>query len=113
MQAVIVFTTSVSSSKRARPVVRSSDGFRRLGDQAPFDQDVANLFFQLFSSRCEHASMILTSNLSFAKALGRRLRGPDHRLGDDRPDRAPRRRHQRQGNSYRLPKYQAAAGTAQ
>jgi hypothetical protein len=57
--------------------------------------------------------MILTSNLSFAKALGRRLRGPDHRLDDDRPDRAPRRRHQRQGNSYRLPKYQAAAGTAQ
>lgn len=32
----------------------------------PFDQDAANLFFQLVSSRYEHASLILTSNLSFA-----------------------------------------------
>lgn len=29
----------------------------------PFEQDAANLFFQLVSSRYEHASLILTSNL--------------------------------------------------
>ena len=33
----------------------------------PFDQDAANLFFQLVASRYEHASLILTSNLSFGK----------------------------------------------
>ena len=33
----------------------------------PFEQDAANLFFQLVSSRYEHASLILTSNLPFAK----------------------------------------------
>ena len=32
----------------------------------PFDQDAANLFFQLVSSRYEHASLILTSNLPFS-----------------------------------------------
>ena len=31
----------------------------------PFEQDAANLFFQL-SSRYEHASLILTSNLPFS-----------------------------------------------
>ena len=34
----------------------------------PFAQDAANLFFQLVSSRYEHASLILTSNLPFSKA---------------------------------------------
>ena len=33
----------------------------------PFEQDAANLFFQLVSSRYEHATMILTSNLPFAR----------------------------------------------
>lgn len=33
----------------------------------PFEQDAANLFLQLVSSRDEDASMILTSNLSFAR----------------------------------------------
>lgn len=33
----------------------------------PFEQDAANLFFQLVSSRYEHASLILTSNLGFAR----------------------------------------------
>jgi DNA replication protein DnaC len=33
----------------------------------PFDQDAPNLSFQLVSSRYEHASMILTSNLPFAR----------------------------------------------
>lgn len=33
----------------------------------PFDQDSANLFFQLASSRYERASLILTSNLAFRR----------------------------------------------
>ena len=33
----------------------------------PFEEDAANLFFQLVSSRYEHASLILTSNLPFAR----------------------------------------------
>lgn len=33
----------------------------------PFDQDSANLFFQLVSSRYERASLILTSNLAFSR----------------------------------------------
>jgi DNA replication protein DnaC len=33
----------------------------------PFDQDTSNLFFQLVSSRYEHASLILTSNLAFSR----------------------------------------------
>ena len=32
----------------------------------PFEQDAANLFFQLVSSRYEHSSIILTSNLPFS-----------------------------------------------
>ena len=32
----------------------------------PFEQDAANLFFQLVSSRYEHASLALTSNLPFS-----------------------------------------------
>ena len=32
----------------------------------PFEQDAANLFFQLVSSRYEHPSLILTSNLPFS-----------------------------------------------
>ncbi len=32
----------------------------------PFEPDAANLFFQLVSSRYEHASLILTSNLPFS-----------------------------------------------
>ena len=32
----------------------------------PFEQDAANLFFQLVSSRYEHASLVLTSNLLFS-----------------------------------------------
>jgi DNA replication protein DnaC len=33
----------------------------------PFERDAANLFFQLVSSRYEHASLIMTSNLTFAR----------------------------------------------
>ena len=33
----------------------------------PFDADAANLFFQLVSSRYEHASLIITSNMGFSR----------------------------------------------
>jgi DNA replication protein DnaC len=33
----------------------------------PFEPDAANLFFQLVSSRYEHSSVILTSNLPFGR----------------------------------------------
>ena len=33
----------------------------------PFEQEAANLFFQLVSSRYEYSSLILTSNLPFAR----------------------------------------------
>ena len=33
----------------------------------PFDQDAANLFFQLVASRYEHASLILTRNLTLGR----------------------------------------------
>ena len=33
----------------------------------PFDQDAANLFFQLVSSRYEQATLTLTSNLTFGR----------------------------------------------
>ncbi len=36
----------------------------------PFEQDAANLFFQLLSSRYEHASLVLTSNLPFSGWAG-------------------------------------------
>ncbi len=35
-----------------------------------FEQDTANLVFQLVSSRYEHASLILTSNLPFSSCGG-------------------------------------------
>ena len=37
-------------------------------DYLPFEQEAANLFFQLVSPRYEHASIVLTSNLPFSKA---------------------------------------------
>ncbi len=36
----------------------------------PFEQEAANLFFQLVSTRYEHASLILTSNLPFSGWAG-------------------------------------------
>jgi hypothetical protein len=35
----------------------------------PFEADAANLFFQLISNRYERASVIVTSNKPFGKAL--------------------------------------------
>jgi DNA replication protein DnaC len=57
----------------ARPAPARTREARRYGliivDEVgylPFEQDAANLFFQLVSSRYEHASLILTSNLPFS-----------------------------------------------
>ena len=59
---------------RCRPAPHELARLRRYGlliiDEVgyiPFEQDAANLFFQLVSSRYEHASLILTSNLPFAR----------------------------------------------
>ena len=56
--------TTVAEAIRAvnRPVLIIVDEVGYL----PFEQDAANLFFQLVSSRYEHASLILTSNLPFS-----------------------------------------------
>lgn len=40
---------------------------RVLSLRAGMRQDSANLFFQLVSSRYEHASLVLTSNLAFSR----------------------------------------------
>jgi DNA replication protein DnaC len=55
----------------------------------PFDQDAANLFFQLIASRYEHGSVMVTSNLPFGRwgETFRRRRRRSH----DRPPRPPRR----------------------
>ena len=37
------------------------------GKKDPFEQDAANLFFQLVSSRYERASLIVTSNKPFGR----------------------------------------------
>jgi len=47
----------------------------------PFEQDAANLFFQLVSSRYEHASLILTSNLRFPPNRGGLLLGRGRLVG--------------------------------
>ena len=78
----------------------------------PFDQDAANLFFQLVSSRYEHASMILTSNLPFARwgdVFG------DLTIASAMIDRIVHHADviSLKGNSYRLKKHQPDASTAQ
>jgi hypothetical protein len=47
--------------RRYGPIIVDEVGY------IPFEQDAPNLFFQLVSSRYEHASLILTSNLPFAR----------------------------------------------
>jgi DNA replication protein DnaC len=54
----------------------------------PFEPEAANLFFQLVSSRYEHASLIVTSNKPFGR-WGEVFR--DRRRRHDRPARPPRR----------------------
>ena len=69
----------------------------------PFEQDAANLFFQLVSSRYEHASLILTSQPAVLR-LGRRVRRPSRRRRDDRPHRPPRRRPHPQRRQLQAPR---------
>jgi len=67
------WVTRLSDAHRAGRLAAELVKLRRYGliiiDEVgylPFEQDAANLFFQLVSSRYEHASLILTSNLPFS-----------------------------------------------
>jgi DNA replication protein DnaC len=67
------WVTRLSDAHRAGRLAAELTKLRRYGliiiDEVgylPFEQDAANLFFQLVSSRYEHASLILTSNLPFS-----------------------------------------------
>ncbi|MDQ2660893.1 MAG: IS21-like element helper ATPase IstB [Actinomycetota bacterium] len=67
------WVTRLSDAHRVGRLAQELAKLRRYGliivDEVgylPFEQDAANLFFQLVSSRYEHASLILTSNLPFS-----------------------------------------------
>ncbi len=67
------WVTRLSDAHRAGKLPAELVKLRRYGliiiDEVgylPFEQDAANLFFQLVSSRYEHASLVLTSNLPFS-----------------------------------------------
>ena len=67
------WVTRLSDAHRAGKLATELAKLRRYGliiiDEVgylPFEQDAANLFFQLVSSRYEHASLVLTSNLPFS-----------------------------------------------
>jgi DNA replication protein DnaC len=69
----IDWVTRLADAHRAGRLAQELAKLRRYGliviDEVgylPFEQDAANLFFQLVSSRYEHASLILTSNLPFS-----------------------------------------------
>ena len=77
----------------------------------PFDQDAANLFFQLVASRYEHASLILTSNLTFGRwgeVFG------DQTVAAAMVDRIVHHADvlSLKGTSYRMKSHQPAADTA-
>ena len=57
-------TSELSKLRRYSLIIVDEVGY------LPFEQDAANLFFQLVSSRYEHASLILTSNLPFSSWAG-------------------------------------------
>ena len=67
------WVTRLTDAHRAGKLPQELTRLRRYGliiiDEVgylPFEQDAANLVFQLVSSRYEHASLILTSNLPFS-----------------------------------------------
>ncbi|MGB4890101.1 MAG: IS21-like element helper ATPase IstB [Propionicimonas sp.] len=69
------WVTRLTDAHRAGKLAAELTKLRRYGliiiDEVgylPFEQDAANLFFQLVLSRYEHASLVLTSNLPFSKA---------------------------------------------
>jgi DNA replication protein DnaC len=71
------WVTRLTDAHRAGRLAAELTRLRRYGliiiDEVgylPFEQDPANLFFQLVSSRYEHASLILTSNLPFSGWAG-------------------------------------------
>ena len=71
------WTTRLTVAHRAGRLAQELTKLRRYGliivDEVgylPFEQDAANLFFQLVSSRYEHASLVLTSNLPFSGWAG-------------------------------------------
>lgn len=53
----------VRPAAAGKPTPETVHGVPPPTQHIPFGQDAANLFFQLVSSRYEHASLILTSNL--------------------------------------------------
>jgi DNA replication protein DnaC len=71
------WVTRLTDAHRAGRLAHELGKLRRYGliiiDEVgylPFEQDAANLFFQLVSSRYEHASLVLTSNLPFSGWAG-------------------------------------------
>jgi DNA replication protein DnaC len=71
------WVTRLTDAHRAGRLAAELTKLRRYGliivDEVgylPFEQDAANLFFQLVSSRYEHASLVLTSNLPFSGWAG-------------------------------------------
>jgi DNA replication protein DnaC len=67
------WVTPLTDAHRAGTLPKELANLRRYGliiiDEVgylPFEQDATNLFFQLVSSRYEHASLILTPNLPFS-----------------------------------------------
>jgi len=67
------WVTRLTDAHRAGRLPQELTRLRRYGliiiDEVgylPIEQDAANLFFQLVSSRYEHASLVLTSNLPFS-----------------------------------------------
>ena len=71
------WVTRLADAHRAGRLAQELAKLRRYGlivvDEVgylPFEQDAANLFFQLVSSRYEHASLVLTSNLPFSGWAG-------------------------------------------
>src|SRR5215207_8058019 len=71
------WVTRLTDAHRAGRLAQELTKLRRYGliivgevGYLAFDQDAANLFFQLVSSRYEHASLTLTSNLPFSGWAG-------------------------------------------
>jgi hypothetical protein len=63
--------TAKASSRKNLPGYAATDcSSSTKSATSPLGQDAANLFFQLVSSRYEHASLILTSNLPFSGWAG-------------------------------------------
>jgi DNA replication protein DnaC len=90
------WVTRLTEAHRAGRLPQALTRLRRCGliivDEVgylPFEQDAANLFFQLVSSRYEHASLILTSNLPFSGWGGvfgdQAVAGQGHRQPPEHP----------------------------